>query len=70
MPGAHPKPYESELWQHLDTIQLLRRQRKTWAAIAAHLEQAHELKPVFGLYTNSSNEHRVPKSRSGSTIPA
>jgi len=44
MPGAHPKPYESALWQHLDTIRLLRRQRKTWAAIAAHLEQAHGLK--------------------------
>jgi hypothetical protein len=30
MPGTHPKPYESALWQHLDTIRLLRRQRKTW----------------------------------------
>jgi hypothetical protein len=47
MPGAHPKPYESALWQHLDTIRLLRRQRKTWAAIAAHLQQAHGLKASF-----------------------
>ena len=47
MPGAHPKPYESVLWQHLDTIRLLRRQRKTWAAIAAHLERAHGLKTSF-----------------------
>ena len=44
MPNAHPKPYESALWQHLDTVRLLRRQRKTWATIAAHLEQAHGLK--------------------------
>ena len=47
MPRAHPKPYESALWQHLDTIRLLRRQRKTWAAIAAHLQQAHRLKTSF-----------------------
>ena len=47
MPGAHPKPYESALWQHLDTIRLLRRQRKTWATIAAHLQQAHGLKTSF-----------------------
>jgi hypothetical protein len=47
MPNAHPKPYESALWQHLDTIRLLRRQRKTWAAIAVHLEQAHGLKTSF-----------------------
>src|SRR5260370_12789648 len=47
MPGAHPKHYESALWEYLDTIRLLRRQRKTWAAIAAHLEQAHGLKTSF-----------------------
>src|SRR5258705_433821 len=43
-PEVHPKPYESPLWQHLETIRSLRRQRKTWAAIAAHLEETHGLK--------------------------
>ena len=43
-PEVHPKPYESPLWQHLETIRSLRRQRKTWAAIAVHLEESHGLK--------------------------
>ena len=63
MPRAHPKPYESALWQHLDTIRLLRRQRKTWAAIAAHLEQAH------GLKTSIRAVHKFFKRASGARIP-
>src|SRR5271165_3462996 len=63
MPGAHPKPYESALWQHLDTIRLLRRQRKTWAAIAVHLEQAHGLKTSFRAV------HKFFKRASGVRIP-
>jgi hypothetical protein len=43
-PEVHPKPYESPLWPHLEAIRSLRRQRKTWAAIAAHLEETHGLK--------------------------
>jgi hypothetical protein len=63
MPRAHPKPYESALWQHLDTIRLLRRQRKTWAAIAAHLEQVH------GLKTSIRAVHKFFKRASGARIP-
>src|SRR5438132_5194206 len=63
MPGAHPKPYESALWRHLDTIRLLRRQRKTWAAIAAHLEQAH------GLKTSIRAVNKLFKRASGARIP-
>ena len=63
MPNAHPKPYESALWQHLDTIRLLRRQRKTWAAIAAHLEQGH------GLKTSIRAVHKFFKRASGARIP-
>jgi hypothetical protein len=63
MPGTHPKPYESALWQHLDTIRSLRRQRKTWAAIAAHLEQAH------GLKTSIRAVHKFFKRASGARIP-
>ena len=63
MPNAHPKPYESALWQHLETIRLLRRQRKTWAAIAAHLEQAH------GLKTSIRAVHKFFKRASGARIP-
>jgi hypothetical protein len=43
-PEVHPKPYESPLWRHLETIRALRRQRKTWAAIAAHIEETQGLK--------------------------
>jgi len=63
MPRAHPKPYQSALWQHLDTIRLLRRQRKTWAAIAAHLEQAH------GFKTSIRAVHKFFKRASGARIP-
>ena len=63
MPGAHPKPYESALWRHLDTIRLLRRQRKTWAAIAAHLEEAHGLKTSFRAV------HKFFKRASAGRIP-
>jgi hypothetical protein len=63
MPEAHPKPYESALWQHLDSIRQLRRQRKTWAAIAAHLEQAH------GLKTSTRAVHKFFKRASGAKIP-
>ena len=63
MPRAHPKPYESALWQHLDTIRLLRRGRKTWAAIATHLEQAHGLKTSFRAV------HKFFKRASGARIP-
>jgi hypothetical protein len=63
MPRAHPKPYESALWQHLDTIRSLRRQRKTWAAIAAHLEQAH------GLKTSFQAVHKFFNRASGARIP-
>jgi len=63
MPGAHPRPYESVLWQHLDTIRLLRRQRKTWAAIAAHLERAH------GLKTSLRAVHKFFKRASAARIP-
>jgi hypothetical protein len=63
MPNGHPKPYESALWRHLDTIRLLRRQRKTWAAIAAHLEQAH------GLKTSIRAVHKFFKRASGARIP-
>ena len=63
MPNAHPKPYESALWQHLDTIRLLRRQRKTWAAIAGHLQQAH------GLKTSFQAVQKFFKRASGTQIP-
>jgi hypothetical protein len=43
---------------------ILGRQRKTWAAIAAQNKGTNS-KPVFGLYTNSSNEHRASKSPFG-----
>jgi hypothetical protein len=43
IPLIHPKPYQSPLWAHLETIRKLRRKRQTWAAIALHLKESHGL---------------------------
>ena len=40
-PRTHPKPYQSLLWAHLETIRKLRRKRQTWAAIALQLKESH-----------------------------
>jgi hypothetical protein len=58
-PEVHPKPYESPLWRHLDTIRSLRRQRKTWAAIAVHLEKSHGLKTSLRTVRNFFMRARV-----------
>jgi hypothetical protein len=42
-PIKHPKPYQSALWDHFETIQKLRRQRESWQAIANHLNREHRL---------------------------
>jgi hypothetical protein len=41
IPLTHPKPYQSPLWAHLETIRKLRRKRQTWAAISLHLKESH-----------------------------
>jgi hypothetical protein len=41
IPRTHPKPYQSLLWAHLETIRKLRRKRQTWAGIALHLKESH-----------------------------
>jgi IS5 family transposase len=38
MPKEHPKPFQSSLWPHLDTIRQMRRERKMWTEIADHLK--------------------------------
>jgi hypothetical protein len=43
IPRTHPKPYQSPLWAHRETIRKLRRKRQTWAAIALHLKESHGL---------------------------
>jgi hypothetical protein len=48
-PKSHPSPYTSQLWPHLETIRMLRRRRKTWRAIANHLEEACGIK--LGVWT-------------------
>ena len=48
-PKAHPGPYTSQLWPHLETIRSLRRRRKTWRAINKHLEDACGIK--LGVWT-------------------
>jgi hypothetical protein len=72
IPKVHPKPYESPLWQHLETIRSLRRQRKTWAAIAAHLQQTHGLKTSLRTVRNffkRARGGRVPLGFNDSETP-
>jgi IS5 family transposase len=38
MPKEHPKPFQSSLWPHLETIREMRRARKMWTEIAEHLK--------------------------------
>jgi IS5 family transposase len=38
MPKEHPKPFQSQLWPHLETIRQMRRERKMWTEIADHLK--------------------------------
>jgi hypothetical protein len=64
-PEVHPKPYESPLWQHLETIRALRRQRKTWAAIAAHLEETHGLKTSLRTVRNFFKRARAGRAPLG-----
>jgi hypothetical protein len=71
-PEVHPKPYESPLWRHLETIRSLRRQRKTWAAIAAHLEERHGLKTSLRTVRNffkRARAGRVPLGFDEAAIP-
>jgi IS30 family transposase len=46
-PTEHPKPYQSPLWDHLETIVKLRRRRASWEAIAEHLNKTHGLNVSF-----------------------
>jgi hypothetical protein len=48
-PKAHPSPYTSQLWPHLETIRTLRRRRKTWRTITKHLEDVCGVK--LGVWT-------------------
>jgi IS5 family transposase len=38
VPKEHPKPFQSQLWPHLETIRQMRRERKMWTEIADHLK--------------------------------
>jgi hypothetical protein len=43
VPQTHAKPYQSPLWNHLETIRNLRKQHETWEGIASHLKDDHGL---------------------------
>jgi excisionase family DNA binding protein len=53
MPLIRPKPYQSPLWAHLETIRKLRRKRQTWAAIALHLKESHGVENTTAIGTPS-----------------
>ena len=63
MPLIRPKPYQSPLWAHLETIRKLRWKRQTWAAIALHLKESHGVETTAATVFNFSSEPpfgRVP----------
>jgi hypothetical protein len=65
-PAVHPKPFQSALWTHLEEIRQMRRARKMWAEIAAHLKEAHGLEVSYRTIRNFFIRARSPNRR----IPA
>lgn len=63
MPQSHPKPYQSPLWQHLETIRALRRKHQTWPAIALHLKESH------GLQATSASVLKFLKRAASGRVP-
>ena len=61
IPRTHPKPYQSPLWKHLETIRMLRRRHQTWAAIALHLKESHGVETsaatVFKFFKRAATGH-------------
>jgi len=71
IPRTHPKPYQSLLWAHLETIRKFRRKRQTWAAIALHLKESHGVETtaatVFKFFKRAATG-RVPIGFTDATI--
>jgi len=65
MPKEHPKPFQSQLWPHLETIREMRRTRKTWVEVAKHL-QTQGVTVSYRTVRNFFLRTRSPKRR----IPA
>lgn len=63
VPQSHAKPYQSPLWEHLETIRTLRRKRQTWAAIALHLKESQ------GLETTSATVLKFFKRAAAGRVP-
>jgi IS5 family transposase len=62
-PAVHPKPFQSALWNHLEEIRQMRRARKMWAEIAAHLKEAHGLEVSYRTIRNFFIRTRSPNRR-------
>src|SRR6266481_5173262 len=62
-PAVHPKPFQSVLWNHLEEIRQMRRARKMWAEIAAHLKEAHGLEVSYRTIRNFFIRTRSPNRR-------
>ena len=58
-----PKPGESPLWPHLETIRSMRRARKSWVVIAFELRKSH------GIETTSSTVYRFFKRAADAAGP-
>jgi hypothetical protein len=62
------KPYSSPIWPYMDVIRAMRRGRKTWKEIAAHLEQEHGLKTSHKTIQNFF-KRVADRTRKGVTLP-
>ena len=65
-PAVHPKPFQSALWNHLEEIRQMRRARKMWIEIAAHLKEAYGVEVSYRTVRNFFIRTRSPNRR----IPA
>jgi hypothetical protein len=65
-PEEHPKPFQSQLWPHLERIRALRRERKMWPEIAEILDRDHGVHLSYRTIRNFFIRARNPNRR----IPA
>jgi hypothetical protein len=46
-PQVHPRPFQSQLWKHLDQLRVWRRQKWSWRQIAEVLRTQHGIEISF-----------------------
>jgi hypothetical protein len=63
-PQVHPRPFQSQLWKHLDQLRVWRRQKWSWRQIAEALGTQHGIEisfqAVHDFFRRASRRKRLP----------